>query len=454
MVKRYDYDLIVIGTGSGGSIAASEAAHLGKKVAVVEKDKIGGDCPNYSCVPTKTLLHIAETFDTVQAAKVYGISLAWPRVDLKKVHAWKNRVQSRTAAARGAALFEDEGIDVISGEAKFVSSHEIRVGKRLYSAHNFLIATGAHLIIPPIIGLERTGFMTYIEAGDMDKAPKSVAIIGGGLVGVEYAFIYSSLGIKVHLIEGCDRIIMAEDVEATELIQDIMDRRGVQLHLGVEVKHVFKRDGRKVLTLQQGQKETSITSHEIFVATGMAANTDLDLEKAGVTFDKHGVVVDDFLRTSQSHIFAAGDVVGPYKLTATGYYQSHIAVMNMFGSKRLKVDYDVVPRCLFVDPEMAAVGVTEEKLKERKFTYKKGVAPLSLVARANSDNVTDGFVKVLTKTDGTIIGGVIISPRAGEMIHEIALAMKLNAKAQDLADMIHVYPSYCEAIKIACAAVE
>ncbi len=453
MLKRYDYDLIVIGTGSGGSTAASYAARLGKRVAVVEKGKIGGDCPNYSCVPTKSLLHVAETFDTIKSADVYGISLAWPKVDLKKVHAWKNRVQSRTGAARGPALFEDEGIDVIDGEAKFVSNHEIRVGKRHYSANYFLVATGAHLVIPPIYGLEKTGYITYVEAGDMDKAPKSVAIIGGGLVGVEYAFIYSSLGIKVHVIEGCDRIIMAEDSEATELIQEIMERRGIKLHLGVKVKDVFKRDDKKVLTLETGEKSTTISAHEIFVATGMAANTDLDLEKAGVTFDKHGILVDDYLQTSQSHIFAAGDVTGPFKLTATGYYQSYTAVVNMFSNKRVKVDYDVVPRCLFVDPEMASVGVTEETLKKNKIAYKKGVAQIAAIARANSDNITEGFVKVLTKVDGTVIGGVIVSPRAGEMIHEIALAMKLNAKAQDLAHMIHVYPSYCEAVKIACSEI-
>lgn len=453
MVRRYDFDLIVIGTGAGGATAAHYAARLGKRVAVAEKGKIGGDCPNYSCVPTKTLLHVAETFDTVQSAKTYGISVAWPKIDLKKVHAWKLAVQSRTGAARGTDLFGDGGIVVLEGEARFVSSHEICLGKRHYSARYFLIATGAHVIIPPIFGLEKTGFLTYIEAGDMDKAPKSVAIIGGGLVGAEYAFIYSSLGIKVDLIETCDRIVMSEDAEATELLQTIMKSRGVTIHLGTTVQTVYRHDGKKFLTLSQAQKETTISAHEILVAAGMAANTDLDLEKAGVGYDKHGIWVDDFLQTNQPHIFAAGDVVGPIKLTATGYYQSKTAVANMFSSRRTRVDYTVVPRCLFVDPEFAAVGVTEETLKQAKSAYKKGVATLATTARANSDNVANGFVKVLTKPNGVIIGASIVSPRAGEMIHELALAMKLGAKASDIAGMIHVYPTYSEAVKIACAEI-
>lgn len=454
MLKHYDYDLIVIGTGSGGATAASEAARMGKRVAVVEKGKIGGDCPNYACVPTKSLLHVAETFDMVKSANAYGISMAWPKVDLKKVHTWVNRVRSHTAAAKTAELFDDEGIDVIDGEARFVSSHEIRVGKRHYSASNFLIATGASISIPPIYGLERTGFITYLEAGDMDKAPKSVAIIGGGLVGVEYAFIYSSLGIKVDLIEGCDRIIMAEDAEATELIQEIMEARGIKLHLSVTVHDVLKRDGKKVVTLKKGEKSFTISAHEVLVATGMAPNTDLDLEKAGVGYDKKGIIVNDYLQTSQPHIFGAGDVVGPFKLSATGMLQSLMAVRNMFAGKKTKVDYDIVPRCLFVDPEFSAVGVTEEKLKEHKVKYKKGVTSLTKVARANSDNVQQGFVKVLTMSDGTIVGASIVSPRAGEMIHELALAMKLGAKASDIAQMIHVYPSYSEAVKIACSEIK
>lgn len=453
-MQRYDYDLIIIGTGSGGATAAEYAAKLGKRVAVVEKGKIGGDCPNYSCVPTKSLLHVAETFDTVKSAGAYGIKLAWPKIDLKKVHQWKLKVQANTGAARGARLFEDMGVDVIEGEARFVSNHEIRVGKRHFSSDKFLIATGARVAIPPIFGLERTGYITYREAGDMSKAPKSIIIVGGGLVGVEYAFIYNSLGVPVHLVEDGERILMAEDAEATTLMASIMESRGIKLHFNTVIKDVFKRDGKKAVTLVKGDKSSSISADEILVATGMAANTDLDLERANVHYDKHGVLIDDYLATTQPHIFAVGDVAGPMKLTATAHHQASLAIENMFIARKNKADYSVVPRCLFVDPELASVGVTEESLLAHKVSYKKAVVPIGLIARANSDNVTEGFVKVLTKMDGTIVGASIVSPRAGEMIHEFALAMQLGAKARDLARMIHVYPSYCEAVKLACAAVE
>lgn len=447
----HDFDLIVIGSGAGGLTAAKTAARLGKSVAVVEKGAIGGDCLNYACVPTKSLLHVAETFDTVKAARAYGVTMAWPRIDLRRVHRWKQSVVTRATVGHNVNDLAAAGIELLEGEAKFISHHEVRVGKRHYVGRFFLIATGAHICVPPIMGLEKTGYMTYMQAGEMDAAPKSVIIIGCGPVGVEYAFIYRALGISVTAIEGCERIILNEDREATGLVESLMIERGVKLHLNAIVKHVYRRGGKKFALILSGDEEKTVSADEILIATGMEPNIDLDLEKAGVAFDKHGIRVNDFLQTSQKHIFAAGDVVGPVKLTSTAEYQSQAAVVNMFGQTKVKIDYRVAPRCLFVDPEMAAVGTTEQALIEQKVPYRVGRAELKDIPRAVSDSWDTGFAKVLVNSTGAILGAVIVAPRAGEMIHELALAMKVGATVGDIADLIHAYPTYSELVKLACA---
>lgn len=444
---------VLIGTGSGGGTAAHAAAALGKKVAVVEKDVIGGECPNYACVPTKALLHAADLFAHMRQARDYGIKTSSVSVDYKKVHRWKDLVVSRTGAARGDAVFKDDRIRVIQGHARFTGSHEIRVGDRRYTARFFLIATGSSPFIPPIRGLEQSGYLTFKEAGDLKELPKSVFILGGGAVGCEFTQIFASFGTTVHLADTAPRLLMKEDVEVSELVAAMFVEQKVRLHLKSEVTHVVKRNGKKVVYFETDGQESTVSVDEILIMTGKKPNLDLDLERIGVACDKRGIKVNRFMQTTLPHIYASGDVVGPYLYTHTAYYQSYIAAENMFTRKKTAASYTVVPRCVFVQPEVASVGLTETEAREQGIKIKKGLAPIAVLGRANTDNALNGFVKVLTKRNGTLIGASIVAPRAGELIHELALAIKLHAKAQDVAEMIHAYPTYSEAIKIACSDV-
>jgi pyruvate/2-oxoglutarate dehydrogenase complex dihydrolipoamide dehydrogenase (E3) component len=454
--KHYDYDLIVIGSGSGGSVGAHYARSLGKRVLIFEKGAIGGECPNFACVPTKALLHAARVYETAKGASRYGISVASPHYSYPSVKKWKDLVVSRTGAHEGHQSFEKDGIEVIEHKAHFISPHEVEAGGKTYSAKKFLIGSGSDVFIPPLEGLKEAGYITYKEAVDLDKPPASILIFGGGAVGCEFAQIFSTFGSKVTLVNRSDQLLGKEDKEVRELVQALFENRGITVLTGTTVPKIEKKGDTKIVHFQKGEKQSFGEFDEILIATGKVPLLDFAPEKANIKIDKGRIIVNKHLQTTNPNIFAAGDVVGPYLFTHTGYYQSYIAAHNAFSTKRkrIKPDYTVVPRCVFVSPEVASVGITEEEAIEKKIKYKKGIVAMSAFGRSNTANDFDGFVKVITDKSGVIIGGSIVAPRAGEMIHEIALAMKLEAEAKDLADMIHAYPTYSEAVKVACSIIK
>lgn len=452
--KHYDYDLIVLGSGSGGSVAAHYAKSLGKKVAIFEKGAIGGECPNFACVPTKALLHAAHVYETVKNAKMFGITTSTPSVKYSAVKKWKDLVVSRTGAAEGKESFAKDGIEVIEDKASFISSHEVEANGKIYSAAKFIIATGSEVFIPPITGLPDVGYITYKEAVDLDKPPGSLLIFGAGAVGCEFAQIFSTFGTKVTIVNRSERILGKEDQEVSELVKALFENRGITVLTGTGVVKVEKHNGKKVVHFQKGSKEYFGEFDEILIATGKIPLIDFSPEKAGIKIEKSRIVVDSYLQTTNPHIYAAGDVVGPYLFTHTGYYQSYIAAQNVFSTRKIKPNYSVVPRCVFVIPEVASVGIGEQDALDHGIKIKKGIVAMGILGRSNTSNEFDGFVKVITDSRGVIIGGSIVGQRAGEMIHEIALAMQFKIKAEELADMIHAYPTFSEGIKVACSVVE
>ena len=449
------FDLIAIGSGGGGSTGAHYASTvLKKKVAIVEKSTIGGECPNFACVPTKALLHAADLYETVLRARDYGIDTGRVTVDYAAVKRWKDLVVSRTDTQHGQQVFKSEHIKLIKGEARFLSPHEIIVGNEQYKAHRFLIATGSTVAVPPILGLKEAGYITFQEAVDFEKLPASIFILGGGPVGCEFAQIFSSFDVKVFVADLLPRLLAREDHEVSEFVEALFQGKGLTILTNTAVAEVEKNHHEKIVHYTTNGQRHQATVEEILIAAGKIPATNLDLEKAGVQYDKHGIGVNHFLQTSQPHIYAAGDVVGPYLFTHTAEYQSYLAARNAFSYAKVKADYRVVPRCTFLSPEVASVGMTEEEAKEKKIPIKKGVTPIAVLGRANTENTPDGFVKVLTDRNEVILGAAVVSPRAGEVIHELALAVKLRAKASDLASMIHAYPTYSEAVKIACGQLE
>lgn len=452
--KHFDYDLIIIGSGAGGSVGAHFAKSLGKKIAIFEADAIGGECPNFACVPTKALLYSAKVYQTVLDSKAYGVNVRDLDLDYSQVKKWKDLVVSRTGAAHGKESFEEDKIDIFIEKARFINSHQIEAGGKVYSSKFFLIATGSKVSVPPIEGLTNTGFITFKEAVSLEKKPKSLFILGAGAVGCEFAQIFQTFGSKVILADNSERLLMREDPEVGELIQALFEYRGTEVLMGINIQKVEKKGDKKIVHYQKGDHHFEKEVDEILVASGKRPNLDFDPEKAGIDATGGRLKVNMHLQTNIPNIFAAGDVVGPYLFTHTGYYQSYIAINNAFLRKKIKPDYSVVPRCVFTDPEIATVGMTEQQAKNEGIKTKKGIIAISILGRANTSNEFDGFIKILTDKKERIIGGSIVGPHAGEMIHEIALAVRLKVKAKVIADMLHAYPTFSEGIKIAAASIE
>jgi pyruvate/2-oxoglutarate dehydrogenase complex dihydrolipoamide dehydrogenase (E3) component len=452
--KKYDYDLIIIGSGAGGSVGAHYARTLGKKVALFEKGHIGGECPNFACVPTKALLHAAHLYDALKGAKEFGINITHTSIDYHAVKKWKDLVVSRTGTSHGEESFHKDGIHLIKEKAHFVSPHEIEAGGKIYSAAKFLIATGSKVFIPPITGIEDIGFLTFKEAINLTKLPASLLIFGAGPVGCELAQIFATFGTKVTLVNRSERILGKEDKEVTDLMQALFENQGITVLTNTSVIKIEKKGDKKIVHLQKKDKEYFQEIDDILIATGKVPDLNFTPEKAGIQVEKNHLKINRYLQTTAPHIYVAGDIVGPYLFTHTGYYQSYIAVHNAFSNKKIQPNYAIVPRCVFTTPEVASVGLTEIEAQEKGIRTKKGITAMAVLGRANTENEFDGFVKIVTDTKSTILGASIVAPRAGEMIHEIAVAMKFHAKAQDLADLIHAYPTFSEAIKIACSNLE
>jgi pyruvate/2-oxoglutarate dehydrogenase complex dihydrolipoamide dehydrogenase (E3) component len=365
--------------------------------------------------------------------------------------AWKDLAVHRTGASQGKRIFEADGITVIHGDAHFISDHEVTVNRRHFSAEYFLIATGAHDFIPPIEGLDKAGYVTFKEAANLTRPPKSIAIVGAGAVGCEYAELFSIFGTKVYLIDITSRPLMKEDEEVGEVLrQQFEEVRGMTILTNTKVMKAEKEGLAKRVFYQQGREMKSIKVDEILIASGKLANVDIGLENAGVEYTPKSVQANEYLQTTAKHIYTAGDVTGPYQYTHTSVYQGRLAAHNMWHKQKIPVDYRAVPHAIYVNPEIAAVGMSEDECIKRDLKYKKALAPISIIGRANTANTDRGFVKVITEPDGTLIGASIVCPHAGEMIHELTLAIQYGLTAQEIANTLHAFPSWSEAVRVAC----
>lgn len=449
--KQYDFDLIVLGSGGGGSVAAHIAVDAGKRVAVVEPNEMGGECPNWGCVPTKSLLHAAHIYDAAKHAGAFGIRASTLSYNYPSIKAWKDLAVYRTGTSQGEKLYESEGIKVLSGAGHFIDPHTISVNRRHYTAEHILIATGTRNFIPPVEGLEKLGYLTFKEAINLTRPPKSLFIIGGGAIGCEFAELFSIFGTKVHIADVTPRLLMKEDEEAGELLREIFEtKRGMTVLTNTKVMKVAKEGLAKRVTYQQGAHQHSVKVDEILVASGKLANVDIGLENAGVEYTPKNIVTNRYMQTSAPHIFAAGDVTGPYQFTHTAIYQSRIAANNILHKHKIAADYRAVPRCVFVTPEIASVGMSEDECIRHDLRIKKAIAPISIIGRANTSNIDQGFVKVIANEKGVLLGATIAAPRAGEMIHELTLAIQHSMSAAQVAGLIHAFPTWSEGVRIAC----
>ncbi len=443
MTSRNDhFDLVVIGAGSGGLVGARFAAQLGAKVALVEKNRIGGDCTWTGCVPSKALLKAAKVAHEVRTAVRYGVVTSPPTVNMCEVREYVRGAIQAVYRFETPEALAGEGIDVVLGEARFLNDSAIAVGDRTMRSKAFLLTTGARPIVPQVTGLRDVPFITYEQLFENDALPKSLTIVGGGPIGMEMAQAYQRLGAQVTVVS--NHVLPKEDPDVQQLIQRILEREGVRF-VSDKAKSA-RKDGDAIIVATDQQEARGDV---LMIAVGRKPNTEgLDLEKAGVEYSPHGVSVDDRLRTNVKHIYAAGDVTGSYQFTHYAGWQAFQAVRNALLPGSSSGVSSLVPWVTFTDPEVAHIGATEEQARtengNRICVYRR---ELRQVDRAVCENDLSGFLKVITKPDGAILGASIVSARAGEAIAEIIVAMKQRMKIGDLAGTIHPYPTYSTAVQ-------
>lgn len=448
----FDYDLIVIGSGAGGSAAATIAARNGKRVAIVEEDVFGGESPNWSDVPTHALLHTARLYDEARHGSKFGLRTSTLGYNYPSIRAWKELAIKRTGAANNRRFYENSGISAFHGKAHFLTPHEITVNRRHLSASKFLIATGSHWSTPLIQGLADIPYFTPRTILETLRPPKSLCIVGGGTYGVEIAQLMATFGTKVYIAEQAGRLLPSQDQEVGELLEKVLtEQKGVTVLTHSRVLSVEKEGLSKKILISRGGTDKFIKADEIVVATGRMPNVDLGLENASVAYTPKGIEVNEFLQTTTKHIYAAGDVLGRTANTHSALLESRIAAHNMFERTSVAPDYTGTPELIFTSPEIAHVGLSEDDCRRRDLAINKAVAPLSIIARSNTSDFRDGFVKLIADKRGVILGGTVVAPNAGETIHELALAVRLKATAAQLADTPHAFLSWSEAIRVAAS---
>jgi mercuric reductase len=446
----FDYDLIVIGSGAAGSAAATIAARAGKKVAIIEEDTFGGDSPNWGNIPTKALLHAARVYDEARHGSRFGLRTATLGYNYPSIRTWKELAVKRTGAANNRRFYENNGVSAFHGKAHFLTPHEITVNRRHLSAVYFLVATGSSWIAPNIQGLSDVTYFTPRTILETMRPPKSLLIIGGGQYGVEIAQLMATFGTKVYIAEQAGRLLPHQDAEVGETIERVLtEQKGVTVLTHSRVLSVAKDGLGKKILVSRGGTEKFIRTDEILVAAGRQPNVDLGLENASVTYTAKGIEVNDWLQTSTKHIYAAGDVLGRDNHTHSALLESKVVAHNILERTNISPDYTATPGVIFTTPEIATVGLTEDDCRRRDISINKALVPLSIIARSNTADFRDGFVKLISDKKGVIIGGTIVAPHAGELIHEIGLAVKYSLTAAQLADTPHAFLSWAEAIRVA-----
>jgi pyruvate/2-oxoglutarate dehydrogenase complex dihydrolipoamide dehydrogenase (E3) component len=451
------YNLVVIGAGTAGLVTAAGAAGLGAKVALVERHLMGGDCLNVGCVPSKCIIRSSRAAADVRDAEDFGVRVpSGHDVDFEAVMRRMRMLRAGISVNDSARRFSEElGVDVFLGDAKFAGPGTVQVGDAILRFRKAVIATGARAFEPGTEGLAEAGFLTNETIFSLTKRPERLAVIGAGPLGCELAQAFQRLGCRVSLLQRGPRIMSREDQDAARIVEESMLRDGVELLLSCGVKRVEKTPEGKTLHLECNGEKKRITVNEILVGTGRVPNVDgLNLEAARVVYDdRKGVKVDEYLRTSNPLIFAAGDICSPYRFTHTADAQARIVIQNALFWGRRRSSTLTVPWCTYTDPEIAHVGMYEEDALKKDIPVDTFTIPMSDVDRAVADGETKGMVRIhVGKGGDRILGATIVARHAGEMISEISVAMQAKMGLGALSGVIHPYPTQAEAIRKAADA--
>jgi len=442
-----DYDLTVIGGGPGGYVAALRGAQLGARVALVEEKRVGGVCLNEGCIPTKTLARSVELLLDIERAQEFGILVSEPALDFAKMMARKEMVVERLVSGV-EALLQARKVELFKGRGRLLAPNKVAVGGEELSTRSIIIATGAEPGKPPVAGLDLEGVLTSSEILELEEAPSDLVIVGGGVIGMEFASIFNALGTKVTVIEMLPSLLPPVDEELSRRYLNLVRREGVEVHLNSPLRGVQQKRPGLLVEYGGDEKVDSVEADYVLIATGRLPYAEgLGLAELGVPCGKgRAIVVDDYLQTTVPGVYAVGDVTGGWMLAHVASRQGEIAAENALGDKK-GIDYRAVPYCVFTLPEMAGVGLTEQEAKGKGIPYKKSIFRFGASGRALTMGETTGLVKMLCHEGGQVQGLHIMGPHATDLIAEGALAIQMGATASDIVATIHAHPTLPEAVR-------
>lgn len=445
------FDLVVLGGGSAARDAAMMAMRdYDARVALVERERWGGSCPNVACSPTKAYLVAAElAHDVTRRAPVLGIETGPARVDLARVREWKESL--KRSQEEWVRDLEGSGFTAVTGQATFTGPKTLRVGERELDADRVLVATGSRTAVPPVEGIDEIDWLDHVSALDLDEVPRSLLVVGGGAVGLEFGQAFARFGARVRIAEAAERIAPLADAESSATLAAALEADGIELATNVFVQRLRQEGDEVVATIapRDGSDPYERRARRALLASGRVPNVEeLDLEAAGVETTRSGITVDEHLRTSAAGIWAAGDVTAVAQFTPIAQYQARVAVADMFGDDAPGADYSVLPTSIFTDPELGGVGLTEEQAREQG--HDVGVVRNQRVKRFQFVGAEHGLFKIVfDRGSRKVLGLHVVSRSASEIVQGFSLGLRLGATVDDLAMMHHVFPTFGEGVKAA-----
>jgi pyruvate/2-oxoglutarate dehydrogenase complex dihydrolipoamide dehydrogenase (E3) component len=447
MTQYLNCDLCIIGAGSGGLSVARRASQMGAFVVLIERSKMGGDCLNYGCIPSKSLIAAERAAKTVQNSKIFGIEPNGFSVNFQQVYDHIQTVIDEIAVFDSVERFKKLGVTVIKGTGRFVNKKEVQVNDTIISAKYFVVATGASPFIPPFSGLQAINYSTNETIFDLKEQPKHLLIIGGGTIGCEIAQAYLSLGTSVSLIQR-SQILFKDEPELTEIARNQLIQDGLALYENADITNIVQQEKEIQIEFKHQNETKQIFGSHLLIATGRRPNLkNLNLELAGIQYTERGVQVDKRLRSTNKRVFVVGDAVGSYQFTHIADYHAGIVIRNTLFHLPIKVNDTVVPWAIYTDPELAHVGLSENEARQQFKNVRILTSYFANNDRAHTERNTQGFIKVVTSKKGKIVGVSIAGHAAGELINLWSLVMSQNLKINSIANLIIPYPTRSEISK-------